>query len=320
MPTVCLVLLAVCPLLGSPPSLLEHPNEETVYAVLASEIPSLTINSLTLVSTGWANLVADVNNEWIFRFPRLNEHLVALQREQKLLEYLRNIIFLEIPHYQYFGVHTAFVGYPKIKGGVLSERIYLNLPIEIRQEVAESLALFFTELHHAVKLEDALQWGYREYHLPLQWIERDFLGTLSSIEIEEMVKEALNYAMQHPFKNTNPVLLHNDLHGENLAFDVNSQEVVGVFDFSDAAIGDYSVDFGKLFTIHQDLAFRTSEIYASVNEVENPVLPAAVDHILRRAMYILQARESGNTLRESFFMDMLQSFVPIWNLLKDKEG
>jgi len=90
------------------------------------------------------------------------------------------------------------------------------------------------------------------------------------------------------------------------------------FDFSDAAIGNYFVDFGKLFSIHHDLAVRTSKAYASLNEIADPTIPAAVDYILRRAVYVLYTRESGDVSREASLMRMLHSFAPIWDDLQNK--
>lgn len=166
-----------------------------------------------------------------------------------LLERLQNSVSMPIPHYEYIGLRTAFVGYRKILGEALNEKLYLGCSVEIRQQIAESLAFFLSQFHRAINVEETLQWGYKEYHIPLQWIEHNLLDTLPSSEIERIIDEALVYAKQNPCSTKNLVLLHNDLHGENLAFDMKTEQVTGVFDFSDAAIGDYSVEFGKLFSI-----------------------------------------------------------------------
>ncbi len=315
---LCLVLAWLCPLTlyGNHPIPIQQHDERAVRAVLIDEVSDLAINTVTLITAGWDNLVADINGEWIFRFPLLEEFIPILKREKLLLKHLENTVSMPIPHYQYIGMRTAFAGYRKIIGGSLNEELYLNLTVDVRQGIAESLALFLTQLHHAVSVEEALQWGYKEYHVPVQQIEQSLPGTLPSSEIERIISEALVYAKQNPCSANNLVLLHNDLHGENLAFDANMEQVTGVFDFSEAAIGDYSIEFGKLFCIHQDLATRTAEAYASLNDVANPIIPAAVDHILRRAVYILQARECCNASRESGLVQMLQDFIPIWDELK----
>lgn len=295
-------------------SLIGEYDEAFLRAVLEEEVPEVSVHSLKLVSNGWNNLVADVNDEWIFRFPRTDEYASVLKREHLLLESLQDKISLPIPYYQYTGLHTSFVGYRKILGCPLSEELYTQLPNPVRQSIAETLALFLTQLHHAVNIEQALQWGYEKYHISLPWIEHELLGTLPSPALEKMVSEALTYAKHNPYHPENLFLLHDDLHGENMAFDTVTNQVTGVFDFSDAVIGDYSIEFGKLFDIHCDLVIRTSEAYASLTGLKNPLIPAAVDFILRRALYILHSRESHG-LDEPRLLRLLERFIPVWNEL-----
>ena len=42
----------------------------TISEVLNREIPDLAINAINIIETGWDHLVAEVNADWIFRFPR----------------------------------------------------------------------------------------------------------------------------------------------------------------------------------------------------------------------------------------------------------
>jgi aminoglycoside 2''-phosphotransferase len=313
-----LVLTPICTLTASEPvpAILEQFDEASVLTVLHDEVPNFEIKTMELLSNGWDNLVAEINGEWIFRFPRTEAFVLRFERERLLLDRLHQHVSLPIPYYEFMGVHTAFVGYRKIPGEALDEKLYLTFSIETRQEIAETLALFLTQLHGGISVEEALQWGYGEYRVPLQWIECSLLGTLPTSDIERIVSEALDYAKLHPYRVDHRVLLHNDLHGENFALDVSTHKVNGIFDFSDAMIGDYTIEFGKLFCVHHDLAFRTSEAYALLNEVSNPIIPAAVDYILRRATYILYNREMGvDSFHEKRLIRMLENFVPIWDEL-----
>lgn len=111
------------------------------------------------------------------------------------------------------------------------------------------------------------------------------------------------------------MLLHTDFHGGNLAYDANTQEVIGVFDFSDIAIGNYAIEFDKLFSIHHDMAVRTLKAYALLNSCEVSIKDAEVDYILRRVLYILDAREDNIFSHEQILMRLLEGFLPIWNEL-----
>ena len=295
--------------------ILKEYDADSVLEVIQDEVPNLKVNAVSFFSNGWTNLVADINNEWIFRFPRSESFMLILEREQILLDRLREYITLPIPNYEYIGLNTAFVAYRKIPGESLSEDIYLTLSIETRQEIANTLALFLSQLHGAISIEEGYQLGYCEYQAPLQLIENSLLGTLPSNDIERIVTESLIYLREHPYDIKQNVFLHNDLHGENFAFDVKLQTVRGVFDFSEAALGHYSVEFGKLFLVHSDLAMRTSDAYASINGVPNAIILSAVDFILRRCTYLLHYREVQNETWISILIKMLEDFVPIWDRL-----
>src|SRR5258708_9382139 len=87
----------------------------TVSQVLNHEIPNLFIDSISIIETGWDHLVAEVNEEWIFRFPRTRGSIANQERERDLLGYLKNhISLLSIPDFHYLGKETAFVGYQTI--------------------------------------------------------------------------------------------------------------------------------------------------------------------------------------------------------------
>ena len=81
---LCVVLALLCPLTiyGSTPTPIQQHDEGAVRSVLIDEVPGITINTVTLISAGWDNLVADINGEWIFRFPRLEEFIPILEREK----------------------------------------------------------------------------------------------------------------------------------------------------------------------------------------------------------------------------------------------
>lgn len=291
---------------------LKNYGQDSVLEVLHEEVPGLTVDSMTIFSEGWSNLVVDINDEWIFRFPRDEKFLPILEREQLLLDRLRNHVSLSIPFYEYTGSNTAFVAYRKIPGEALTKGIYVTLSDDERQNIAETLALFLTQMHQEISLNEAFSLGYQECKIPVEWIESSLLGTLPS-ELERVVKEALTYFKAHPHKQEHFVLLHNDLNGENFAFDRNTQKVRGIFDFSDAAVGHYSMEFAKLFSIDSDLAIRTFNAYARLNHVSNSITPLAVNYILQRCWSILYCREVGNAAWEQKRIEMLKEFVPIWN-------
>jgi aminoglycoside 2''-phosphotransferase len=292
-------------------------NAAAISEVLKREIPNLAISAITIIETGWDHLVAEVNEDWIFRFPRTEGSIANLEREKQLLEYLKNKITLPIPHYYYSGTDIAFVGYRKIPGIHLNRLVYASLTPDVRHHIAETLAKFFTQLHHAVSKRQALQWEYTHIIRPLEEMESNLLGTLPP-DISVMVQKAITHAREDLSAEQNLVFCHQDVNGDNTAFNVTTGQITGVFDFSDVGIGPYSWDVAELFNIDAELASLTAEIYSKLNNVPNPLVGGATDYILRKATLMLEARKKGNTQDEIKLLKGLTDFTPVWHYVLAK--
>ncbi|MBA2649046.1 MAG: aminoglycoside phosphotransferase family protein [Legionella sp.] len=282
----------------------------TVSKVLNHEIPNLFIDSISIIETGWDHLVAEVNGEWIFRFPRTKGSIANQERERDLLGYLKNHLSLSIPDFHYLGKETAFVGYQKIRGIHLNKQIYTSLDLKVRKHIAKSIASFFTELHQAVSIDQARQWGYAPIIRPLLEIELELLCTLPR-EIATMINDAVSYACLDLSRGQ--VFCHQDVNGDNMAWDETTRQINGVFDFSDTGIGHYSLDFAELFVIDAELAILTAEIYAQMNNVVNPLMGGASDYVLRKATWIVLGRKNPVPQSENELLEGLRDFLPIWH-------
>lgn len=296
----------------TPAVLIQH-DEETIRAVLETQVPDLKVHTIEMISWGYNNLVADVNDAWIFRFPRREGKVSELQREQWLLNQLQSHVTAPIPFYQYVGKKTAFVGYPKLKGQTLSTETYLALSDQEKEELAGTLALFMTQLHSTISVEEARKHGYYDNDLPLERIKETLIDTLEPSELKSMLVEALEYAEQHPATEEDLVFLHGDLHGGNLLFDKTTKQITGIIDFSDAGIGHYGIEFSQLISLCPELAMRTAEGYSALRGVDIALKEALVDYVLRRAWNVCYEKKHGNVSEEKAMMDILQNDVlPIW--------
>lgn len=296
-------------------------DEESVRAVLSREIPELTIDSFTLISNSSSNVVAEVNGEWMFRFPRetgtdrLGENIALFKREKWLLDTIAKRVSMPVPYYEYVGKKTLFVGYQKIPGTALSPEEYDQLSDQERESVAEQLAVFLSDLHSCVDVEEARAHGYEERNFPLDNIEEQ-LSRMGDVAVETMIHEAIACMRENPFVPERIVLQHGDVHAWNVGYDAATKRIQGVFDFSDACIGDYAYDFGQLFTVSPDLARRSSEIYARLKGVKSPLKLAAVECIVRRAYCWLDYLDKDEPSCTQYFVALLKWFVPVWAFLK----
>lgn len=277
-------------------------DEQKIRTFIQEQVPSLNICSLNLIGMGADHIIADVNDEWIFRFLAKESQVANLEREGKLLDWLQKKAKVAIPHIEYRGSNPPFVAYRKLKGDLLDRQGYLNLTPLQRHEMAETLADFFTLLHH-IPLEEAKQWGY-------QPIDPSYVFLPEGHRFKIMVDEA-NDVVKHRHAGP-PVLLHNDLHGENMVYDRATGKITGIFDFSDAGLGDYAIDFARLFSVHPDLALEVISIYAKQNHLPPFAKAAAADYVLRRAASLKRAEDRKDAAREAYLTDILDKFTPVW--------
>ncbi len=104
------------------------------------------INSYKVINVGGENLVIEVNNTWIFRFPR-NQVLRDKTKEQlNFLASFSKISLLKVPNPRY--IEQDFIGYKKIPGKPLYKTNLKKLTENERTKIAEQIGLFLKTLHN----------------------------------------------------------------------------------------------------------------------------------------------------------------------------
>jgi len=120
---------------------------ENFQKVIGLAFPEFAGSRYTLLTTGWDCVAVDVDDRWIFKFPRHLSAEQALRTEVSLLEVLRPFLTLPVPAPELHPGHPIFSRHLKLKGDHLLAEQYEALPDGDRQRLAEDLALFYAELH-----------------------------------------------------------------------------------------------------------------------------------------------------------------------------
>ena len=218
-------------------------NLETIQTVLQTDFPELEIRNIKLLNNGWDNVVADVNGEDIFRFPKNSE--VNLDLEIKVLNYIKGKISTQTPEIAFHGRSSDYYGYQKILGVDLTDQLYNSMSEEEKDKLAHDLSNFLRELHQAVTVEDARQLGVNQKMAEWYFENPSELKNkfIDDKKISSFVSKVVD-DFERIFKESKDlVFLHNDLHDENIAIDPIAKKLNGVFDFSDISIGDRNFDF-----------------------------------------------------------------------------
>jgi aminoglycoside 2''-phosphotransferase len=231
------------------------------------EFPDLHIDSARLVRAGWDNVVVDVNDQWIFRFPRFKVAENSLKREIKLLVLLKGQLPIRIPDYEYVAPTRksgySFGGYRKIVGNPATQRGYRNTWTRI---LAKGLASFLREVHTPgiarIMSEIFPVWNQKK-RLRKHWREARALGykyldtetrRLSELFFQKGVETFDNASYQ-------PLFVHGDLTDRNILVNARTGKATGILDWGDSAIMDPAIDFAGLFELNRELGYATLDAY-----------------------------------------------------------
>lgn len=294
------------------PPVLAAQEEEVVREALFAEAPNLEIRTFKKMHNSYSNMVVEINGEWMFRFPRSEKVAETLERETALLDLLAEHIGFSIPRYEFIGKTVAMAGYRKIPGVNLSKEAYLSQGPAGRNHIAKELAAFLYQMHTGLKSWQAEDLGYREYFLKVQMLESTLPGTFEDPDLDALLENALRAFHAEAGAHAEHVILHNDFHGGNMAYDQENNRLTGVFDFTNAVIGEPALDLSYLFTVDSDLVKRTAAYYSLFADGENLYFRAKVLRVLRLSEQIMKARASGDAARASKKMKDLKLMADLW--------
>lgn len=264
----------------------------TIQEVLHSDFPELPIDSIRLIENGWDNIVVEVNTDWIFRFPKDAEFHFDV--EQQLLTLFGKIVSLKIPKVEYVGKSYTYMGYRKIPGGDLTRELFDSMTTGERDQLIFDLANFLREIHSAISPSEARALGVEDEDLPSY---ATLVRSVLPQQIDDRtVKEFVDFVLQEYEQmipaSTEQVVLYNDLHTENMAFDAQAKVLRGVFDFGDVLIGDVNMDFYPLYKfdpyVMKAVAQRYEELTQRTLNMRRMAVYAWISELADLAQYIDQ--------------------------------
>lgn len=219
---------------------------DVVRALLREEFPEFEESSITLVESGWDNLVAVVDDEVVFRFPRDRDGVPSMRRELLLLPELADIPF-EVPEYRYvssgdpfFAGYRMIPGKPLSSAGSLSDSLLgdmvrlLNYLRSVDFSIIDGTGL---------TIYDPDSWQSRQKDL-LNNFRSKLSGMLGEEIFSEMSGRLENALSEIP--ETSMSLVHGDLYRGNVIISEDCMNIRGVIDWQDAFLGDKAMDAAAL--------------------------------------------------------------------------
>lgn len=205
-------------------------------------------------------------DDLVFRFPKDREAKNKIKTEKILFDFLKNKLNLLIPKYKIEDKKRGFVSYRFIAGEELSFNVYSSLRKKERDRLCETLAIFLKKIHSMsfpprisrfllhdnwIVMFKNLKKDIKKYiYLDLKAKDKDLLDKFLK-EFELMIS-----------KEKEECFVHGDFSGDNIVFDLDGANVVGVIDFGDARFSDYIIDFAHLWSFGKNMVKEVISYYA----------------------------------------------------------
>lgn len=221
---------------------------------------------------GGENFVYLINDNWVFRIPKEDNAKSANRREQILLKELSKYVkSTQIPAYNFWDYEAGVGGYEEIKGIALSYKFYNNLMMREKSLLAHDLALAISEIHSLpIKNTPFLKISTPEAREYIK-VAGSLLGPqgIFSQKHAKKIQQAIKVTQGLMSKPDSAlVVVHSDLHCDNIIVNPKAKKLSGLIDFSDARIGFAAIDFANLYRVSPQLAEEAAGIYANTKNID----------------------------------------------------
>jgi len=238
------------------------------------------IDTYSLHEGGDDFVILEVNQAWMFRFPRNKLSRKAMEIETNFLNEFATNSPLPVPARNYFS--EGFVGYRKILGEQLSFERFADLSKPVHARIAQQLGNFLSALHNfpvekAANIGITHAWNGLHHKSGLYFLEH-VTPKLSSTA-RKKAAALMENLLAEEFEGK---VIHGDFYlPDHVFYDEDKQELSGVIDFADVTIYDPAHDWQCIVETGGEEFFEAvMEHYQAETDVE----------LLRRSKMRLDAR------------------------------
>jgi len=217
--------------------------DENFNKIIENTLEGKQINSVNQISTGWTNIVYEVNSNdgnYFFRFPRDDFWIRTIVKDCEFANYIYGKTNYNTVDLKLFNDNNrAFSVHKKIEGRALSE-IINDLDKEQTKQISKEIAEFMYQLH-TVKFNKKDVFSTNNIGLNLT----DFLNEL--IELHLLKEDKVFWKYDEFSKKDNTCLVHGDLNPGNIIVDKNGH-ISAVIDFGFAGFGNKYFDIARILS------------------------------------------------------------------------
>lgn len=240
----------------------EERSAEELVAKIRAEFPGLAFTSAQLVTNkSDDHTVFILDDRWVFRFPRSESYTASFKHELAILEALKPLTDVPVPHYEHVSHAKDFGGYRMFRGAELEPEVFATLAQDARDKLARDLGALNSAMHSLpIALRPPVVGDDPETYPEFYARKRALVGVHCESSLVSKLDDffAKYPRIQPPVKK----LVHGDLVGEHIYYDLKRKCIAGVIDFSDAYPGDPAGDFTYFWAYGRDFIEKMYTAYA----------------------------------------------------------
>jgi aminoglycoside phosphotransferase (APT) family kinase protein len=202
----------------------------------------LKANSYKVVNRGAESLIIEVNDKWIFRFPRSSVFKEKMEKRLSFLLSFPNTSPLQVPVPKF--IEPSFIGYEKISGEPLYSTNIEKLAKNDRLKIAKQFGLFLKTLHSYKDRKINFDTGYlvmrKEDYESCPKLITQYLNADERKALDAKLRAIANNPRNFEKPKT---IIHGDLNFNNILWDSNRKVITGILDWSDMGLGIPAMDF-----------------------------------------------------------------------------
>ncbi len=278
---------------------------EFIISFLLKTIPDFSIKTID-EKQGDEHKIIEINGTWIFRLPKSLDVCKHMSVEVQLLKALENKIAFSIPKVIYYSKDDYTFGYKKIPGVPLSREIYMQLTPAEKNQFADDFAQFLCELHTSIPLDAARNIAVpftttrltdADWPLRPKALQAKLASSLTDKSLQELFDRFIIEYQRVVAAEQKLVVVHNDLHADNILIDQKIKKLSGIIDFTSAAIDTAYHDFRYLHLIDMELVALAVHAYNQKSEEKLTVRHAYVYCMATEFSRLSEAMEQNDLIK-----------------------
>ena len=245
-------------------------TEALARRLINEQFPELSASNIEPIGAGWDNTAYRVDDTWLFRFPRRQVAVPAIETECAVLPRIASPLPLTVPNPQFVGQPSdlfpwPFAGYRWIAG---QTACVANLSDEERSAAAPPLASFLRTLHALPVPAGAPADTLRRFDLELRnrYIE-ERLESAKKAGLVRADQPLLRILEDVPadWSPSETTLVHGDLYVRHIVVNVQ-REVSAIIDWGDVHAGEPAGDLSIAWSFLGAARDRFREAYGDIDD------------------------------------------------------